>query len=292
MSRLPSPKCYSGNIGQKKFSVQKARPTGCAFSFGARVCQLPAGGFFPQGAADGSMDEFKVFKTYKERGEWAELRMHGRSHVSRLQSLQALGRLLRLRRRHRIRPPHPPRQVKSTSNRTRHRIPLPIQAQLPQETGLPPLQQIDFFAAYVIPQDRWYIIPAKVILGARRKHAIMFCPMQPLKKNRYSHELYREARPPNAPPPEKSSARGSSSPEGTKCKSPAGRCREKVGIGSLCPHCHSDRVGATATASGRPAVSLDRLSLFPLSPQQPGQLPEKFRRRSDHAPPSAAPLPS
>jgi PD-(D/E)XK endonuclease len=58
------------------------------------------------------------------------------------------------------------------------------------------LDQLDFFAAYVITQDTWYLIPAPVLLGGDRlKKGLMLFPMQPLKKNRYSYEGYREAWP-------------------------------------------------------------------------------------------------
>jgi hypothetical protein len=40
----------------------KARPMGCAFLFGESHIRRS------------DMDEFKVFKNFKERGEWVELR--------------------------------------------------------------------------------------------------------------------------------------------------------------------------------------------------------------------------
>ena len=57
------------------------------------------------------------------------------------------------------------------------------------------LQQLDLFAAYVIPVDVWYLIPAAVILGPQRKTGLMLFPMVPLKKDRYSYEGYKEAWP-------------------------------------------------------------------------------------------------
>ena len=55
------------------------------------------------------------------------------------------------------------------------------------------LSQIDFFAAYVIPQDVWYVIPARILISGIRKEAIMLHPMRPLRKNRYRYERFREA---------------------------------------------------------------------------------------------------
>jgi hypothetical protein len=43
------------------------------------------------------------------------------------------------------------------------------------------VEQIDVFAAYVIPQDVWYLIPAAIILGPTRKTGLMLFPMEPLK---------------------------------------------------------------------------------------------------------------
>jgi hypothetical protein len=57
------------------------------------------------------------------------------------------------------------------------------------------LSQIDLFAAYVIPVNVWYMIPASVILGPTRKQGLMLFPVDVLKKNRYRYESYKEAWP-------------------------------------------------------------------------------------------------
>jgi len=44
------------------------------------------------------------------------------------------------------------------------------------------LKQIDLFAAYVIPEDVWYLIPAARLLGKRRLTMAMLCPVAPPKK--------------------------------------------------------------------------------------------------------------
>ncbi len=43
------------------------------------------------------------------------------------------------------------------------------------------VEQIDLFAALVIPEDVWCIIPSPVLLGPQRKSGIMLFPMVPLK---------------------------------------------------------------------------------------------------------------
>ena len=56
------------------------------------------------------------------------------------------------------------------------------------------LDQIDLFAAYVIPEDAWYLIPAVLLLGQRRRTMAMLCPVvEPAKKASYIYEGYREA---------------------------------------------------------------------------------------------------
>lgn len=55
------------------------------------------------------------------------------------------------------------------------------------------LDQLDLFAAYIIPEDVWYMIPAIVILTPTIKVAATVFPVTTLKKNRYRYEHYREA---------------------------------------------------------------------------------------------------
>jgi hypothetical protein len=56
------------------------------------------------------------------------------------------------------------------------------------------MDQIDVFAAYVIPENAWYLIPAALLLGKRRHAMAMLCPLtKPKKKACYRYECYREA---------------------------------------------------------------------------------------------------
>ena len=54
------------------------------------------------------------------------------------------------------------------------------------------LKQLDFFAAYVIPEDVWYLIPAKVLLRVRQRAVTLF-PVKPRHPDRYRYECYKEA---------------------------------------------------------------------------------------------------
>jgi hypothetical protein len=145
------------------------------------------------------MDEFKLFKTFKERGEWVELCFMVAALRHGFKVLTPWGesspfdvalyfgnRIVRV-------------QVKSTAFRigTGYICQLKTNSQRPYT-----LDNIDFFAAYVIPQDAWYLIPAPVLLGKLRKERLTLCPMQQTKANRYSYECYREAWPLLRPQPE------------------------------------------------------------------------------------------
>ena len=56
------------------------------------------------------------------------------------------------------------------------------------------LKQIDLFAAYIIPEEAWYLIPAVLLLGKRRRFMAMLCPVvPPVKKACYRYEPYRDA---------------------------------------------------------------------------------------------------
>jgi hypothetical protein len=51
-----------------------------------------------------------------------------------------------------------------------------------------------FFAAYVIPEDVWYLIPAAILLrGKKKKKALTLMPERPRHPERYKCEGYREA---------------------------------------------------------------------------------------------------
>jgi hypothetical protein len=144
------------------------------------------------------MDEFKVFKTFKERGEWVEALFMAAALRHGFKVLKPWGdsmpfdvalcfgnRIVRV-------------QVKSTSNR----LGTGYLCQFKPNYFSQPysLAQLDFFAAYVITQNTWYLIPARVLLGGEvNKQAIMLYPMEPEKRGRYLYESYREAWPLLAP---------------------------------------------------------------------------------------------
>ena len=137
------------------------------------------------------MAKCKGFKTFKERGEWVELQFMARAvrlgfKVSKPWGdssaydvgVESGARILRV-------------QVKSTDCRTQYGYLCQFK---PNAHSKPyTLKQVDFFAAYVIPEDVWYLIPAKVLLGAEGKKALTLLPENPRSPERYAHECYREA---------------------------------------------------------------------------------------------------
>jgi hypothetical protein len=56
------------------------------------------------------------------------------------------------------------------------------------------LEQVDLFAAYVIPEKTWYLIPAARLLGRERTRGAMLCPVVlPVRKNSFHYEGYKDA---------------------------------------------------------------------------------------------------
>jgi|ERR1035437_706286 hypothetical protein len=138
-------------------------------------------------------NDWDRFKTFKQRGEWVELQFMAQAARRRFAISKPWGEtqaydvgiehglnFLRV-------------QVKSTTQRVgggyrcqfrpKHRA---MQKYTPN--------QIDLFAAYVIPLDVWYLIPATLIVSAGRIPDAMLCPVEPpVKKKSYRYECYREA---------------------------------------------------------------------------------------------------
>jgi hypothetical protein len=125
----------------------------------------------------------------KERGEWAEARFLARAAEEGFRvskpwgdsarydfAVEREGRFLRI-------------QVKSTVSRLRDGYRCLLQPPQAKENPkkLYTAEQVDFFAAYVIPEDVWYILPAEVAVKMRGR-AWLF-PGSPGHK----YEGYKEA---------------------------------------------------------------------------------------------------
>jgi hypothetical protein len=139
-----------------------------------------------------AMNDGKSFKTFKERGEWVEVRFMAKALELGFKVSKPWGdtapydvgiehgsNFLRV-------------QVKSTTCRTGTGYLCQFKPNANKKQDYT-LNQIDLFAAYVVPADVWYLIPATLLLGPTRKQAVMLFPMAPLKKDRYQFEVYKEA---------------------------------------------------------------------------------------------------
>jgi PD-(D/E)XK endonuclease len=82
-------------------------------------------------------------------------------------------------------------QVKSTTCRIGHGYLCRLKPNAKTAPYTP--EQLDFFAAYVIPEDAWYLMPAAIAL--QRRGDVMLCPVEPRKLNRFKYESYKEAWP-------------------------------------------------------------------------------------------------
>jgi hypothetical protein len=131
--------------------------------------------------------DWEQFANFKQRGEWVELLFMAAAYLHGFRVLKPwgdsweydVGRLIRI-------------QVKSTSVRNGTGYFCQFRRNYLIEKPYS-LNELDLFAAYIIPEKVWYIIPASVILTPTIKTAITVCPMTALKKDRYKYEHYREA---------------------------------------------------------------------------------------------------
>ncbi len=136
------------------------------------------------------MAKCKGFRNFKERGEWVELlfmawalqkgfkvsKPWGDSGAYDV-GIEYRGRLLRI-------------QVKSTSYRLGNGYLCgfrPNQRRKRYARG-----KIDFFAAYIVPEGVWYIIPASVVLRTKGSD-LMLCPVRPRRRDGFKYECFREA---------------------------------------------------------------------------------------------------
>lgn len=138
------------------------------------------------------MKRWGKFGTLKERGEWVELQFMAAAasrgyHVLKPWgdslpydvAIDQSGNLMRV-------------QVKSSSvrNGTGYFCQFRRNALAKHPYTV---DEVDLFAAYIIPENTWYLIPAVVILKPTRKVGLTVYPVTALKQDRYKYERYREA---------------------------------------------------------------------------------------------------
>jgi PD-(D/E)XK endonuclease len=137
------------------------------------------------------MAKCKGFRNFKERGEWVELQFMVRALRKHFRVLKPWGdsspydvAVENGRQFFRV-------QVKSTSYRVANGYLCgfkPNQTHKSRYTT----RKVDFFAALIIPEDVWYILPASVVLKTKSSY-LMLCPVRQPESYRFHYEHYREA---------------------------------------------------------------------------------------------------
>ena len=138
-------------------------------------------------------NEWERFSNFKQRGEWVELQFM----ATAAQRHFAISKPWGDTQAYDVGIEHLPNflrvQVKSTTVRSGAGYRCQFMPNHNNKRDYS-LDEIDVFAAYVIPEDAWYLIPAVLLLGKRRRCMAMLCPVVPPKKKAcYCYERYREA---------------------------------------------------------------------------------------------------
>ena len=135
-------------------------------------------------------NDWENFKTLKERGEWVELQFMAAASLRGYHILKPWGDS----RAYDVGIEHDGDLVRVQVKSSIARNGTGYLCQFHRNYMAEPysLDDLDLFAAYVIPEKVWYLIPASVILLPKVKKAIMLCPVIPRKQDRYKYEHFRE----------------------------------------------------------------------------------------------------
>ncbi len=137
------------------------------------------------------MPKCKDFNSFKERGEWVEVQFIAQALRMGFRVLKPWGDQSAFdiaveRGREFLK-----MQVKSTSYRVANGY---LCGFKPNRSGHVKYttKNVDFFAAYVIPQNAWYVLPSRIVLKTKSQD-LMLCPIHQPKRDLYHYEGYREA---------------------------------------------------------------------------------------------------
>jgi hypothetical protein len=138
-------------------------------------------------------NDWDRFSSFKQRGEWVELEFMAKAAQRRFAVSKPWGDT----QSYDVGVEHIPNflrvQVKSTTVRSGAGYRCQFMPNYKSKRDYS-LDHIDVFAAYVIPEDVWYLIPAVLLLGKRRRFMAALCPLRPpAKRASYRYEAYREA---------------------------------------------------------------------------------------------------
>jgi PD-(D/E)XK endonuclease len=139
------------------------------------------------------MKHWERFKNFKQRGEWVELQFMAQAALRRFNVCRPWGDM----RPYDVGIEHMLNFLRVQVKSTTQQVGGGYRCQLrPKHRKMEPytLKRLDLFAAYVIPVDVWYLIPAAMILEAPCISDVMLSPVvPPTKKKSYRYECYREA---------------------------------------------------------------------------------------------------
>jgi hypothetical protein len=135
-------------------------------------------------AGVGVKKQKKPGNDYKKRGEWVELKFLAEAAQRNLPTSKPYGDSENFD----VVVGRPGKfvgvQVKSTASLSQTKVGYECKVRTGQQAYA--AGAFDFLAAYIVPENVWYIVPAKLIHG---KRSIMLCPNLPTAK----YEQYREA---------------------------------------------------------------------------------------------------
>ncbi|MGD1081058.1 MAG: group I intron-associated PD-(D/E)XK endonuclease [Candidatus Sulfotelmatobacter sp.] len=138
-------------------------------------------------------NDWERFSNFKQRGEWVELQFMAQAARRRFAISKPWGETQAYDVGIEYAPNFLRVQVKSTTYRMGAGYLCQFKPNHKKKRDYS-LEEIDLFAAYVIPEHVWYLIPAVLLLGTRRRTMATLCPMRPpAKKASYRYECYREA---------------------------------------------------------------------------------------------------
>jgi len=138
------------------------------------------------------VEVWEEFKTVKQQGEWAELEFMAKAARRCFRVCRPWGDTSAFDVGVEYRTNFLRVQVKSTTNRCGRGYWCDFSRHY-RKVGDYTLEEVDLFAAYVIPVDAWYLIPAAVLMRDGKK-GTMLCPVvQPVKRKTFRYERFREA---------------------------------------------------------------------------------------------------
>ncbi len=139
------------------------------------------------------MEGWERFANLKQRGEWAELQFMAAAAGRCFTVCKPWGDTAGFD----VGVEYPPNFLRVQVKSSVCRLGKGYWCQFKRHFGLQKdytLEEIDLFAAYVIPVNVWYLIPASELLGKERIQGLMLCPIDlPMRKNTFRYECYREA---------------------------------------------------------------------------------------------------